>query len=252
MVRKTQEALKRSHHWTLTRYPGDTRLVSFSSQGWILCQNRVKCVLIPQATMSRLISFPSTLCILSGLCEIFLRGPNRVAWGSYIQSLIWYIHHFHRWEGITSVRRTWCVDVICLCEKVHLLLMINVWNCLTERSPALLSDWSVSVNVSVLWSECICCTVRECTHSIKAVTLYACVCMCYTGYLIECMQNSAACLRWVFTFLAPVRALTAVLKLTVLTRTCRQYHNESMSISVTDDLWVTVHLIQESRMWKQV
>lgn len=99
MVRGTQEALKRSQHCSLTRYLGDTRPVSFSLQGLIRCQHRVKHVLVPQATVSRLISFPSTsnspLCVSLESSS----GPtDRVTWGPYIQSLIWYIHHFHRME----------------------------------------------------------------------------------------------------------------------------------------------------------
>lgn len=68
----------------------------------------------------------------------------------------------HQWEGhcVSHLR----AGVICLCEKVHLLLMRNVWNSLKDRSPAFLSDWSVSVDVFMLdWRECICCTVRKCT-----------------------------------------------------------------------------------------
>lgn len=74
MVRKTQEALKGSHHCTLTRHLGDTWLE------WSVCP--------PPTPSSRLpVSPPQP------------QGSNRVARGPYIQSLLWYIHHLHRVGG---------------------------------------------------------------------------------------------------------------------------------------------------------
>lgn len=128
MVRKTQEALKRSHH--CTQVP-EWHQASVSQ---LLRPN-----LVPTSSVARPHSSSNRVTFDSPpLLTFFLfplqpawnlpRGPNRVAWGSYIQSLIWYIHHFHRvggdyimitsWEG-PCVSYLWA-DVICLWESASI------------------------------------------------------------------------------------------------------------------------------------
>lgn len=61
------------------------------------------------------------------------------------------------WEAITSVRRTSCVIFmsICLCEEMHLLLVMYVWNS-SKGAVHFCFDRSEPVDTSVYWSECMC------------------------------------------------------------------------------------------------
>lgn len=148
MVRKTQEALK-----TIPPlHPDDT------AGGSSLLHH---VALAPRATASRLDfpSFPSAFRFLFG----------RVARASYIQSLIWYIHHSKRVGGDYISEK----DVVC-----HIYERLSVWEnasitgdvCVEqfEGGCALLFDWSEPVDVSVFWSECMCWTVRKCTAERRA------------------------------------------------------------------------------------
>lgn len=220
MVRKTQEALKRSHQ--STQGPGwhQARVFQLTSTNPEPTSSGAR----PHPSSNR-VTFDflslhfqlSTFHFLFGLLEIFPGGRTELLEAHTFSHLFGTFITFIGWEAITSwegpcVSYLWA-DVICLCEKVHLLLMINVWNSLNDRNPALLFQLQLECV-----SKCICIlewvhhyTVRKCTHSIKAncnsVCMCLCMCMWYWVSLLSTCRNRAACLRCVFAVCAHVRAL---------------------------------------------
>lgn len=115
----------------------------------------------------------------SPLLRVFLSRSR------FIHSVTYLVHSSLSWGGRwldqregRCVSESW-VDVICQCEKMSLLLRMDVRNCLKDRNPALLFKC-----ICILWRDC---TVRKCNHSIKAnaATLYVCVWVYDTGYWVN-------------------------------------------------------------------
>lgn len=184
-------------------------------------------LLIPQATASHLITVPSDskfehrVCFLFSLCEISLRD----------QTGLLEVHTFSHWLSTFITFTGWkAITSISVCQTYEQVSSVYVRKCIycswcmwgTDLKTRTLCFWlhCVSNCVCVLdWMECIYYIIRKYTWRCKANSVCMFVCV-----LVDSMQKQG-CISQMCLYLLCLCTSTdvAVLKVTVLTRTCHHY-----------------------------
>lgn len=201
-------------------------------------------VLAPQATASHLISSLLTSnFLLFGRWEIFfLRDRTELLEVHTFSHWFGTFITFIGWEAITLVRRTWCIityewaSSVCV-RKVHLLLMINVWNSLKDRNPAFLCQYIKRICI-LEWVHLLHCKKVHQQHQGYCCPTVCMYFVCVTlVVLVECMQKRG-CISQMCLYLSCSckSSDVAVLKVTVLTRSCWHDHNGSLTLSINMSL----------------